>query len=170
MNIKEIEEKFKYYEYYIDSVSKNGVAYELLKKSIPVIENEVNEILSQVVDFKIKLETSEDNTINGYIFYDEERTWPVELTSGMERFILSIALRVAMTEITSLSRSNFIALDEGFGVLDSDKISSINLLFEYLKSQFQFVLCISHIDVMKDLADNLIHVEKSNSFSRVFID
>lgn len=168
--IEELESKTKAYEHYIEALSRDGVVYELLKRSIPVIENEVNDILNQLVDFRIRIEALDDSTINGYIVYGEDQQWPVELTSGMERFILSVALRVAMMSITSLSRANFLALDEGFGVLDSEKISSIYLLFEYLKTEFQFILCISHIDGMKDLADHLIAIEKDDKHSRVFVE
>lgn len=168
--LSELSDKYAAYEYYLEAMSRDGIAYELLKKSIPVIESEVNDVLSQIVDFRIRLETTDDNYIHAYIIYNTEKNWPVELTSGMERFILSIAFRVSMIKITTLSRSNFIALDEGFGVLDSDKISSLNLLFEYLKSEFQYILCISHIDSMKDLADHNIVIEKENGFSKLAVE
>lgn len=166
----ELSTKYTAYEYYLQALSRDGIAYDLLTKSIPVIETEVNDVLSQMVDFRIKLETTEDNYILAYIVYNNEKTWPVELTSGMERFLLSIAFRVSMIKITSLSRSNFLALDEGFGVLDADKISSINLLFEYLKAEFQFLLCISHIDSMKDLADHLITIDTISGYSKVSLE
>ena len=100
--------------------------------------------------------------------YNDDTHWPVELASGMERFMISIAMRAALINVSSLPRPNFIAIDEGFGVLDSEKIGSVNLLFDYLKTQFDFILCISHLDAMKDLADGLIHINKSsNGFSEI---
>lgn len=148
------------YEHYLDVISKNGVPYMLLEKIIPVIEDEVNSILTQIVDFYVTLET-DDKNINCYIHYNDETHWPVELASGMERFMISVAMRVALINVSSLPRPNFIALDEGFGVLDADKLGSVHLLFDYLKTQFDFILCISHLDAMKDLADSLINVNKT---------
>jgi len=155
------------YEIYLDSISKNGVPYVLLKKILPVIEDEVNSILNQIVEFYVTLE-ADDKNINCYLHYNDDTNWPVELASGMERFMISIAMRAALINVSSLPRPNFIAIDEGFGVLDSEKIGSVNLLFDYLKTQFDFILCISHLDAMKDLADGLIHINKSsNGFSEI---
>lgn len=155
------------YETYLSTIAKNGVPHVLLKKILPVIEDEVNSILNQIVEFYVTLE-ADDKNINCYLHYNEDTHWPVELASGMERFMISIAMRAALINVSSLPRPNFIAIDEGFGVLDSEKIGSVNLLFDYLKTQFDFILCISHLDAMKDLADNLIHVNKSSSgFSEI---
>ena len=44
---------FKSYDYYLDAVNRDGVPYELTMKMIPMIEGEVNNILSQIVDFSI---------------------------------------------------------------------------------------------------------------------
>jgi DNA repair exonuclease SbcCD ATPase subunit len=148
------------YEHYINAVSINGVPYILIKKIMPIIEHEINIILSNIVDFHVKLEVDSKN-INCYINYSDN-SWPVELASGMERFIISIAARVALVNVSSLPRPNFIAIDEGFGVLDSDNIPSIESLFNYIKTQFDYILCITHLDSMKDLADSLIGIDKDN--------
>ncbi len=158
--LNELYDEVSIYEIYLDSISKNGVPYVLLKKILPVIEDEVNSILNQIVEFYVTLE-ADDKNINCYLHYNDDTSWPVELASGMERFMISIAMRAALINVSSLPRPNFIAIDEGFGVLDSDKISSVNLLFDYLKTQFDFILCISHLDAMKDLADGLIHINKT---------
>jgi DNA repair exonuclease SbcCD ATPase subunit len=41
------------------------------------------------------------------------------------------------------------------------------LLFDYLKSQFGFVLCISHIDAMRDIVDSLIEIKKVSGYSKI---
>ena len=85
----------------------------------------------------------------------------------MERFILSIAIRSSLIRLSGLPKPNFLAIDEGFGVLDSDKLNSIYILFEYLKTHFDFVLCISHNSEMKDYTDQLIHINKVNGKSKI---
>lgn len=165
--LQELYDEVSIYEAYIRAISKNGVPYMLLKKVIPVIQDEVNQILNQIVDFYVTLET-DDKNINCYIHYNDEVSWPVELASGMERFMISVATRAALINVSSLPRPNFLAIDEGFGVLDSDKLASVDLLFDFLRTQFDFILCISHLDAMKDLADALIPISKSSSgFSEI---
>jgi len=164
--LSDLELQYKYYQYYLDAVNRDGVPYHLISLAIPQIEQEINNILIPIVDFVIKLDTDGKN-INAYIVYDNDSFWPIELTSGMERFLSSLAIRSALINVSSLPRPNFLAIDEGFGVLDSEKLTSIYSLFNYLKIQFSFLLIISHIDSMRDVVDSLIEVNKVNSFSKI---
>ena len=47
---KGYERKKRGYELYLDAVKRDGISYELISKTIPSIESEVNNILSQIVD------------------------------------------------------------------------------------------------------------------------
>lgn len=161
--------KYRIYDLYIKAISKEGVPYKILQTILPVIEQEVNVILAQIADFSVRLETIDEKNIHAYIVYDESRSWPVELTSGMERFVLSLAFRQALSEITSLPRPNFMAIDEGFGVLDSENLQSIVRLFNYLKGQYDYLLIISHIDSMRDMVDKQIRIDKVDGFSKIYV-
>lgn len=165
-NAKDMEEKFKAYEFYTKSVSRDGVPYDLITNTIPTLQEEVNDILNQIVDFNIIFNLDGKN-INAYIAYDDTKYWPIELVSGMEKFITSLAIRCALLNVSNLSRPNFLVIDEGFGVLDSDNISSLGYLFDYLKQKFEFVLIVSHIDSMKDMVDYALDISKYNGFSAI---
>jgi DNA repair exonuclease SbcCD ATPase subunit len=158
--------KYKGYEYFMKAVNRDGVPYMILKRILPVIENEVNEVLEGIVDFTFQLSVGENDVIEGTIQYGDNR-WAIELISGMERFILSIAIRSSLIRLSGLPKPNFLAIDEGFGVLDTDKLNSINILFQYLKSHFDFVLCISHISEFKDYVDQLISIKKIDGRSKI---
>ena len=167
--VADLEKKYEAYEYYLDAVKRDGVPYELITKALPTIEGEVNNILSQLVDFQMVFEMDGKN-INNYIVYDNDNVWPLELSSGMERFISSLAIRVGLINVSNLPRSNFLAIDEGWGTMDSDNLNSVYNLFQYLKSQFQFTLIVSHIDSMRDAVDTLLEVKKENGFSNINFD
>jgi DNA repair exonuclease SbcCD ATPase subunit len=66
-----------------------------------------------------------------------------------------------------LPRPSFLAIDEGLGNLDSNMLTSIGMLFEYLKTQFQFTLLISHIDQARDMVDNIVELAKINGYSKI---
>ena len=166
--VADLEDKYEAYQYYLDAVKRDGVPYDLITKALPTIEDEVNNILSQLVDFSMTFEMDGKN-INNYIVYDDN-IWPLELSSGMEKFISSLAIRVGLINVSSLPRSNFLAIDEGFGTMDSDNLNSIYNLFQYLKSQFQFAMIVSHIDSMRDTVDTLLEVKKENGFSNIIFD
>jgi DNA repair exonuclease SbcCD ATPase subunit len=163
--VKDLEEKNRLYTYYLDSVKRDGIPYELISKALPVIENEINNILGQVVDFGIVMDV-DGKSINAKIVYDDQE-WPLEMCSGMEKFVSGLAIRVALINICNLPRPNFLVIDEGFGTLDSDNLSSLFMMMQYLKTQFDFIWMISHLDAMRDIVDGLIEIKKENGFSKI---
>jgi DNA repair exonuclease SbcCD ATPase subunit/DNA repair exonuclease SbcCD nuclease subunit len=163
--VKELETKNQLYTFYLDAVKKDGVPYELISKALPAIENEVNNILGQVVDFSISMDTDGKN-INAKIVY-EDQEWALEMCSGMEKFISGLAIRVALINICNLPRPNFLVIDEGFGTLDADNLSSLFMMMQYLKTQFDFIWVISHLEQMRDIVDGLIEIKKIEGFSKI---
>ena len=164
--IAEIEKEFEAYRYYMDAVGKDGIPYQLISKTIPVIEGEINNILSQIVPFSIALDVDGKN-FGGRIVYDHERSWPLENSSGMERFISSLAIRVALLKVSNLPKSNFLIIDEGMGSLDSEYLHGMQLMFDLLKAQFDYVIVISHLDNIRDMVDNIVEIKKVNGYSRI---
>ena len=79
-------------------------------------------------------------------------------------------MRVGVVNVSNLPAANFLAIDEGWGTMDSDNLNSVYNLFQYLKSQFQFTLIVSHIDSMRDAVDTLLEIKKENTFSNVMFD
>jgi exonuclease SbcC len=164
--VENLETEYEAYNFYMDAVKRDGIPYELIEKALPTIEGEVNDILAQMVEFGIVLEMDGKN-INTYLAYDDDNVWPLELSSGMERFISSLAMRVGLINVCNLPRANFLAIDEGFGNMDSDNLNSVYMLFQYLKSQFQFAFVVSHIESMRDTVDSLLEITKINDFSEL---
>ena len=72
----------KHYNFYLDLVKRDGVPYELIQ-NIPTIEGEINDILSQIVDFSMVLDVTDGKNINCHIKYDDDRVSALELSSGM---------------------------------------------------------------------------------------
>lgn len=165
---EDLEETYAAYEYYIAAINRDGVPYDLISKVIPNIEAEINNILTQIVDFTIVLEVDGKN-INGKLVYDMDKVWPLELSSGMERFISSLAIRVALLNVSNLPKSNFLVVDEGLGTLDADNLSSMNMMFSILKAQFDWIILISHLDSVRDITENLIEIKRENGYSQIQI-
>ena len=166
LELSNMEEQFRGYELYLKATNRNGVPYHLISDSLPKIQNEVNLILEQVADFQLAFDT-DGKSINVFIIYDDDRFWPLEMSSGMERFLSSIAIRIALVNFSNLPRPNFMAIDEGFGVLDSENLTSLYNLFQYMKSNFEFIVVISHIESMRDMVDTQLNISKINDFSNV---
>lgn len=166
---EELETTYEAYETYLNVIGRDGLPYELISQVIPTLQTEVNNILAQIVDFSISLEVDGKN-INGRILYEDDRTWPLELASGMEKFISGLAIRVALMTVSNLPKSNFLVIDEGLGVLDSDNLASMSVLFNILKTQFDFLILISHLDTVRDVADTLIDIKREDGFSYILVE
>lgn len=157
--ISNLESQYNLYQYYISAVNRNGVPYDILKSVIPIIEQEVNNILSDCVNFKIIIDMYE-NDIDYYITYSEKDIWSIEMASGMEKFIASLSLKVSINSISNLITPNFLIIDEGLGVLDSNNIYSFITFLEHIKSKYDFIILISHMDISRDIVSNIIEVYK----------
>ncbi len=164
--VEELEGDHQAYQYLLEAIKRDGVPYDLISKSLPTVEGAVNDILAQIVDFSIVF-NMDGKQIDTHIVYDDDRVWPLELSSGMERFISSLAIRVGLMNVSNLPRSNFLAIDEGWGTMDNENLNSVSQLFQYLKSEFQFSLVVSHIESMRDFVDTLLEIKKVNGSSSV---
>ena len=164
--VEELEDSHQAYQYLLEAIKRDGVPYDLISKSLPTVEGAVNDILAQIVDFSIVF-NMDGKQIDTHIVYDDDRVWPLELSSGMERFISSLAIRVGLMNVSNLPRSNFLAIDEGWGTMDSDNLNSVHQLFQYLKTQFQFTFVVSHIESMRDFVDTLLEIKKISGSSSV---
>ena len=162
----DIEQKILDYDLYLMALSKDGVPYELITRAIPSIEREINYVLENMnAGFHIELEMK-DKMIDAFICYGDDK-WNLELSSGMERFVSSLAIRIGLINVSTLPRPNFIIVDEGFGALDSDNIANMQGAFQYLRTQFDFVMIITHLDTIKDYMDSLIPIEVKKGLSKV---
>ena len=134
-------------------------------ESLTEINAELAKILSDVTGFTIELEVDERNT-DIFINYGDTRR-PVECASGMEKMVSSMALRVAMSNVSSLSKSDMFVVDEGFGALDPQNIESVISLLHRLKRYYRLILVISHVEVVKDSVDDVIVITREGMDSKV---
>ena len=157
-NVKELESSYEAYKLYTNIIGRDGIPYEIITRTLPEIEKEVNNILQQIVEFSITLQTDGKNIMTNIVY--DDRRWPLEMASGMEKFVSGLAIRVSLINISNLPRPNIICIDEGFGCADSDHLGQMGALFSYLKHQFDFIWVISHLDQMRDMVDEQIEIKK----------
>ncbi len=156
---REVRDTCSAYEHFLDAMGKDGIALQVLTQKLPLINEEINKILTSAAEFGVFIEyDKEDQSIRIYIQYGQYKSRILELGSGAEKFLASVAIRSALLSISNLPRSNMFIIDEGFGKLDPQNLEAVQRMFDYLKSVFDHVIVISHTDVMKDLVDNTIEI------------
>jgi len=159
--------QMKVYEIIAHSFSRKGIPQTIVSSQLPIINAEIAKILAGIVDFTIELE-SDDSTdlMEVFINYGDSRRI-VELCSGMEKMIASIAIRVALINISSLPKTDMFIVDEGFGALDDSGVEACNRLLIALKRYFKSVIVITHVDGVKDAADIILEITKNEKNTRV---
>ena len=157
----------KTFELIVQAFSRKGIPSVIAASQLPIINAEIATILHGIVDFTIELEINDDNdSTEVYINYGDSRRI-VELGSGMEKMIASVAIRVALINVSSLPKTDMFIIDEGFGALDDASVEACNRLLVSLKRYFRLILMISHVDGVKDIADNVIELTKIENDAKV---
>jgi DNA repair exonuclease SbcCD ATPase subunit len=157
-----LERQMRIRELLVNAFSRRGIPNVVLGRLLPVVNDEMSKILDGVTNFNVTL-VADDATNALDIFIDDggatkESIRPLELGSGMERMMASLALRVALSNLTTLPKTDFMIIDEGFGSLDPTNAVACVSLLRSIKRFFRFVLIISHVDIIKDAVDCHIDV------------
>lgn len=153
-------------ELLVNAFSRRGIPNIVLGKLLPTLNAEMDKVLDGVVNFRVCLRADDDtNALD--ILIDDGVMRPLELGSGMERFVGGLALRVALSNLTTLPKPDFMIIDEGFGSLDETNAVACVSILRSLKRWFRFILVVSHIDIIKDAVDMSIEIENAPDGARV---
>ncbi len=156
------------YERLAFAFSKRGIPSQIIKSELPSVNTEIRNILRGVVDFTIELEVDDESEkLEVYINYGDSRR-PIEVCSGMERAVASMAIRVALLSVSSISKTNILILDEAFNSLDPKNVDAAARMFSSLKRWFKTVLIISHDESIKNIADNQMEIEKKGKDAYIY--
>jgi DNA repair exonuclease SbcCD ATPase subunit len=68
---------------------------DVIKKKLPVINDEISKVLANVVDFEVFFE-SEGNKLDIFIKHPKYEARPIEMGSGAEKTIAAMAIRLAL--------------------------------------------------------------------------
>ncbi len=147
------------------ATDSGGILDEILKDTIiPSIQNIVNEILSNVDTYKIKINYDSFIKITKIENNTEQESSGL-MASGHEKSVLNIIFRLALSKLNSMVSTNFFIIDEAFKNSDSNKKQKLKTLFEYLRNNYDWALIVTHDDYIKDNFDKEINIEYNNASS-----
>jgi DNA repair exonuclease SbcCD ATPase subunit len=144
----------------------NGISYQVIKNKLPIINAEINKMLANVVDFQVFL-VNDDDKLDIMIKHPKYDARPLEMGSGAEKTLASIAIRLAFLNVTSLPKCDVFVLDEPGTALDNDNLAGFIRILELIKGSFKTVLLISHLDALKDTVDMQINIDRQGNFAYV---
>jgi len=166
MEIVEKRKEFAAYDLYQKCMHPNGISYQVIKNKLPIINAEINKILANIVEFQVFL-TNDDDKLDIMIKHPKYDARPLEMGSGAEKSLASIAIRLAFLSVTSLPKSDVFILDEPGTALDNDNLAGFIRILELIKGYFKTVLLVSHLDALKDAVDMQINIDRQGGFAYV---
>jgi DNA repair exonuclease SbcCD ATPase subunit len=161
-----LRREYAAYDLFMRCMHPNGIAYDIIKKKIPVINQEIAKILTNIVDFEVFFE-SNGNKLDIFIKHPKHEARPIEMASGAEKTMAAMAIRLALLSVSSLPKSDLFILDEPGTALDEENMEGFIRILELIKVYFKNVLLISHLDSLKDCVDRQIVIEKKRGYARV---
>ena len=164
--LETMRDSYSAYDLFMRCMHSNGISLDIIKKKLPVINTEVSKVLANVVDFEVFFE-SEGNKLDIFIKHPKYEARPIEMGSGAEKTIAAMAIRLALLSVSSLPKGSIFILDEPATALDAENLEGFIRILDMVKSYYQTVLLISHVDSLKDVADLTIEIDKVNGFACV---
>ena len=166
-DLSEHKESLKYYDFAFSLLKDGGVKRQIIKKYLPLINQQVNRYL-RMMDFYINFQLDEEfnETIQSPI---HDKFSYASFSEG-EKMRIDLALLVTWREIARSKNSvntNLLVMDEVFdSSLDGFGTEEFLKIIKYvIKGANTFV--ISHKDGLYDKFDNVIKFDKIKGFSRI---
>jgi len=163
-----LKEDFAAYHLFMTCCHPNGVSYEIIKERLPYINQEIAKILTNIVEFEVFISNNEDK-LDIFIKHPSHDPRPLEMGSGAEKTIASMAIRLAFLTVSSLPKSDLFILDEPGTALDEENMEGFVRILDMVKGYFKTVLLISHLDSLKDCVDIQINIENKSGYAHVNI-
>ena len=161
-----MQRDYSAFDLFMKCMHANGIAYDIIKRRLPVINSEIAKILTNIVDFNVQFE-NEEQKLNILIKHPKYDPRPIEMGSGAEKTIAAMAIRLALLNVSTLPKSDIFILDEPGTALDEDNMEGFIRILDMIKSQFKTVLLISHLDSLKDIVDQQIDIDVNEGYASV---
>jgi len=166
-----VETEIKRLKLLKDALGSTGIKALAVDYMIPRLEDKINEVLSQMSDFRVQLDTQKksqsDTTIEGlFITIRNERGEEFDFASysGGEKLKITVAISEALA---SLQKVGFRILDELFVGLDEDSTEAFVNVLAQVQSRFKQMLCITHLRGIKDLFERKVTLVKFEGKSTI---
>ena len=155
-----------------DAFGPTGIKTIMIDMLVPQLEDSVNNILSRLSDFRVKIDTQKsgigkDVVLEGLwitIINEMGEEMSFENYSGGERIAITMSINEALA---SISRVGLRCLDETIIALDDTKVSKFLEVLAEIQKDVAQVICISHIDEVKNFYNDKIEIIKINGNSTI---
>jgi len=162
----DLHEKYAAFDLFLRCTHSNGIAYDVIKKKLPVINQEIAKVLANITSFEVFFEDN-GKKFDIFIKHPAHDARPIEMASGAEKTLAAMAIRLSVLSVSSLPKGDLFVLDEPGTALDEENMEGFIRLLQLIKVYFKNVLLISHLDSLKDCVDLQIMIDKKEGFAKI---
>ena len=155
-----------------------GVPALIVEQAVPELERFANEFLARVMegalalrlDTQVELKSGALGEALRITVLQQNRARDYETYSGAERFLVDLALRVALSRFLAHragAEIGLFVLDEGLGALDAGNRQAFCEALEALGQDFRCVLVVTHLEQLQDVFAQRLLVSKQAEGSKV---
>ena len=163
----EEEAKIKTWNIYQELIGKNGIIKIVLKRALPILNNEIARLLNGLCDFEVKLSIDENNKICLDLLRDGVKMDLGIAASGWEGTISSLALRSALASVATLPKSNMLVLDEVLAGVSSENAENVFKLFRRMLPNYDTIIHICHDNALESYHDLTVTIVKEKNISKI---
>ena len=164
----DLQEEYSAFDLYMRCMHPNGIAFDVIRRKLPIINEEIAKILANIVDFEVFFE-DDCKCLDIFIKHAAYDPRPLEMGSVAEKTIAAIAIRLELLSVSSLPKGDIFVLDEPGTALDEDNMQGFVDILDIIRTYFKTVLLISHLDSLKDCVDMQITIDKKDGYASVNI-
>lgn len=164
--IQEEEKTLRDWKLYLEMIGKNGICKMVLRTVLPVINNELRNLLDDVCDFTVEVSIDDHNDVAFSMIHDGVVS-NLGSGSGFEKTVSSLALRSVLSKISSFSKPSFVVFDEILGGVAEENYDQVKELYDKIVKDYQMILQITHLKPIADWHNKTITVVKTNNVSKI---
>jgi DNA repair exonuclease SbcCD ATPase subunit len=142
---------------------EGGIGDRLLEQGRAALEFGINAALRELgARFRAFVEPSYEVCIDA----PGDQRLPSSLGSGYQKFVLSLAARLAVWRLTTSARPDAMIIDEGFGACDDEYLDAMGSALENLAAAPdgpRLVFLVSHVDALKIRLDRPLEITPCDS-------
>lgn len=166
--IKEEEVLVKNWKIYIELVGKNGISKMVLRRTLPIINARLSQLLNDVCDFDVEVGIDAKNDVTFYLIKDGVYK-NLHGGSGFELTAAALALRSVLADMSTIPRCGTLVLDEVWGRVSKENYDNMKNLITKIAQSYDSMILISHLDEIRDWCQNHIVVRKENNVSTLLL-
>lgn len=138
----------------------DGFPLFFIKNSLAMLEKDMNMVIENFIDRKVRFEYENDILIFQTKCHDNKDG--LNYYGGMESFMLDIAIKIVFSKYAQISKPSLFILDENISVMDEERLRNIDFLFDFLRRFFSDILIISHQPFLLNVVDDIMTINKND--------